>query len=258
MRTGWTMLALLGLIFGAGCATGGFDPSTVARGSGEKTPIVVNRDTEETLTDRGVVDARILAEALSAVQDQGSVIYVDHDGVVRSPDGTVFVDKDGRTLRVRTVTIAKLNSLQALQGIEGVGKLTYVVGGRGYLPDLPETQQFDTGGPEALRLEIENVDRAAAASPLPDIVAARTEERRAILEGLPAVVKEQWIGKNARLQLLGDGLARVITNAGKAVEGVLLGASPIGAGVEALRVTLKDADTGEVRTEVLEEKEGGG
>jgi hypothetical protein len=254
-----TKATVMGLAAAAVLATAGCrgtalhsDAATQAsQGARQVTPLVVNRETVDVLTNQGVVDARVLASALESVQDQGSVIYVDHQGIVRAPDGSIFVDPEGRTVRLRTVTIAKLNSMHALKDVTGVQKMRWIVGGRGYLSDLPPNQQYDTGAPEALRLEVDNVATVAAVSPMPDIIRARVEERTAILAGLSDVLRETYVGENRRVELLADGLVRVVTATGQTIEGVLVAASPAGAGVAGIRMILQDEKTGQLTSAIV-------
>lgn len=82
-------------------------------------------------------------------------------------------------------------------------------------------------------------------------VQARVAEREVILKGLTELEKEKWIGRGKVIELLGDGLVKVTTAVGDAIVGRLISATPTGAGVEAMRIAVKD-ESGVLKTLVLD------
>jgi hypothetical protein len=115
MRVLSPILALVSLLFG-GCR--GIDPASIP--SNQPTPVVWNEQTRAVLQKAAENDIQVLASALESQAESGSVIYVDHNGWVYNPDGTLFLDKDGNPIHVRTKVVAKLNSLKELSDLSGV------------------------------------------------------------------------------------------------------------------------------------------
>jgi len=155
---------------------------------------------------------------------------------------------------MRTQIIAKLNSLHALQNLEGVDTLEYLVGGVPHLTGVaPGMQNVALStAPVPLFLSVKGVDAASVHSRLPEVVAARAAERDAILARLPDVIREQYVGKGKVIEAASDGLVKVITAGGEVTTGILLAANPtsaaIGEATKGLRLVLADPETGVAKT----------
>jgi len=254
------LLAVLVMASGCGMLGGmpsGPDLTSATVPSDQRTPIVLTQESVDVLTHQGVTEAKILAEALSAVQDQGSVIYVNHEGYVWGPDAKPIFDAAGQPLKMRTQIVAKLNSMHALQNMQGVEQLEYLVGGVPHLTGVRADMQNValSTAPVPLYLSVRGVNAASVDSRLPEVIQARAAERDAILRHLPAIVREQYVGQGKVIQATADGLVTVLTATGQAVTGVLLAANPtsaaIGATASGLKLVLADPQTGIARTVIL-------
>lgn len=217
VRLGLASLCLLFL--GLGCQR--LKPAAVP--SDQKTPVVWNDNTRDVLLGMGQMDAQVLASALESNTESGSVIYIDHSGWVYNPDGTLFLDKNGNPVRVRTKVIAKLNSLKELANMQGVGKVRYKVGGFGYVCDLPEGLKGKDLCPVALDLEIDGLQAMGAVDTTAANREAAGKERQAIFDGMSKLAAAEGAAFATKVTALADGTVKVATAAGKEIVGRVLG-----------------------------------
>ena len=183
--------------------------------SDQKTPIVLTQASKDVLVKAIDGDAQILASALESIQDQGSVIYIDHTGALVDDTGNPYILENGEPIILRTKIVAKLNSLGALGGLKG--DVEYVVGGSD-IGSRPERLRHMQSCPVALRLTVKNAD-AVVDSKLPEVVDARGRERAAIMNGLSGLAKARGSVAVAQIQAVGDGLSKLVTVAGKEILG---------------------------------------
>ena len=77
-------LFILTLFCLAGCNT--FSPAEVPHD--QRTAVVITPESVEVLKSAIDADTQVLASSLEQIQDEGSVIFVDHSGIVYNPDGS--------------------------------------------------------------------------------------------------------------------------------------------------------------------------
>jgi len=241
------MLVVLLALAGAGCRK--LQPASIP--SDQRTAVVWNEETRDLLMNATDKDSQVLASALESNTESGSVIYVDHQGWVYNPDGTVFVDKDGKPIRVRTKIVAKLNSAKLLADTAGVKTLRYRVGGFGYVKDLPEALKGKDLVPEALVLEVDGIDAMRNRDNAPDMRTAAGEERTAIFNGMSTLAQAQGAAFAVRVKAVADGVSAVLSTgaevAGKvlkatAVPEASLGAELVKAGAKAVQAVIRTDD----------------
>lgn len=225
--------------------------------SNQMTPVVWNADTAAVLKRGLDTGGKVLASSLEQNTESGSVIYVNHQGWVYNPDGTVFLDKEGKPIRVSTEIVAKLNSLKELATMEGVQDVEYRVGGFHYASDLPEKLQGKDLCPEALYLKITGIGKLAAVDPTAANRKAAGEERTAIFAGLSDLATAEGAAFAVRVQALSKGFAEVTTAAGSFVGQVIktyavpIPTDLVKEGVTKLvKAVVRDKDTGDL-TDIL-------
>lgn len=256
MKTAWrTVVGVASLILvvvamcvaGTGCRK--IEPAAIP--SDQRTAVVWNEETRDLLMGAVDKDAQVLASALESNTESGSVIYVDHQGWVYNPDGTLFVDKDGKPIRVRTKIVAKLNSAKLLADTAGVKTLKYRVGGFGYVKDLPEALKGKDLVPEALVLEVENIDVMKNRDNAPELRTAAGAERTAIFNGMSTLAQARGAAFAVRVKAVADGVSVVLSTgaelAGKvlkatAVPEASLGAELVKAGAKAVQAVIRTDD----------------
>lgn len=221
-----TVLALALASFG--CKS---TPSTASIPSNQMTPVVYNQQTRDVLLGMGELDAQVLASALEQNTENGSCIYVDHAGFVYNPDGSVFLDPDGKPLRVRTRVIAKLNSLKSFENLTGVKSVEYEVGGYCYLKDLPEGLKGKDLAPCALRLKIDGIDSASIGDTTAANREAAAKEREAIFKGMSELATAKGAAFATRVEAIEGAAVSILTAAGKEIVGRCLGTAPIEAAI---------------------------
>ncbi len=194
--------------------------------------MVLNDDTRAVLLSGIKSDVQVFASALESIQDSGTVIFIDHNGYVYDPEGRIVFGVDGQPLRVQTKIIAKLNSLQNLKDVTGIGKLEYEVGGRPYLRDLPDGLKHIDQCPVAIRLTVESIEALQATSHVPAIREAAAKERAAVFEGLAALASAEGAAFATRVEAVSEGIVKVTTAAGKEIIGRVLGTYPLELGIE--------------------------
>ena len=243
-------LFILTLFCLAGCNT--FSPAEVPHD--QRTAVVITPESVEVLKSAIDADTQVLASSLEQIQDEGSVIFVDHSGIVYNPDGSPFVI-DGKIVKVSTKVIAKLNSFKNAAEVEGVDELEYIVGGYGYLKDLPEGLRNKDLAPEALRLSVKRTDSAAFKSYAAEIVAAYAAEKGAIFQGIVAKTKARGEAFAVGVRAIGNGLVDVITATGEQIIGRINGTYAVDLamdGVSDVIGFMLETDDGEVIKAVTE------
>lgn len=217
------LLVLLFLWLLPGCAR--FGAAGVP--SDQKTPLVLNADTMKVLLNATDKDSQILASALEATPESGSVIYVDQQGYVYGPDGRIVPDpKTGEALRMRTKIVAKLNSLQSFKELAGVAEVDYEIGGRSYLTDLPDNLKHLDQCPVPLRLRIKGLQTASIDSKVAANREAAGKEREAIFAGMSALATSRGAAYAVRVKAIADGV-QVVTAAGAEIVGKVLTARAV-------------------------------
>jgi hypothetical protein len=192
--------------------------------SDQKTALVWNADTRDVLMNASDKDIQVLASALESNAETGSVIYIDHQGWVYNPDGTLFVDQLGKPIKTRTRVIAKLNSMKELAQMEGVEEVEYSVGGYEYGKDLPVALQGKDLCPQALRLRIKGIGKLAAVDPTAANRQAAGAERALILKGLSDLATANGAAFAVKVKAVADGV-QIVTAAGADIVGKVLTAA---------------------------------
>lgn len=234
-----------------GCNT--FSPAEVPHD--QRTAVVVTPESVEVLKQAIDADAQVLASSLEQMQDEGSVMYLSHDGIVYNPDGTPFVLENGQIVRIKTKFIAKLNSLASVKSMEGVDKLKWVVGGYDYLDMMPEGIMNRDLVPEVMRLEVERADSATADRDAAEIVAAYAAEKGAIFQGIVERTRARGDVFAVGVEAIGNQLVRITTAVGKQIVGRITGTYAVDMAVEGVSDLLGftlETDGGEVIKAVTE------
>lgn len=166
------------------------------------------------LADRG---DGIVADTLAAVEQGTAVGWTKADRVLRNPDGTPFMDKDGHVVRETTEAIGKSRTGRDIAGVTK-GTLT--------LAGLPRGKDGDVqlaAIPDGFRLEIE----AAAFSSgmnvewLKVYMEGIASEKAAIVGGMAALAKERSAAFAVRVNAVSKGVAEFLTAAGPIVGRVM-------------------------------------
>lgn len=243
MKRIWIAVLIAGLAVLTGCKTA-TSPAEIP--SNQMTPVVWNENTRDVLMNATDKDIQVLASALESQTESGSVIYVDHQGWVYNPDGTLFLDKKGNPIKVRTRVIAKLNSLKELAGMESVQSFKYRVGGFDYVKDLPETIKNKDLCPEALHIEVEGIGVLNAVDTTAQNREAAAKEREAIFAGLAQVASARGAAVAIKVQAMADGAVKIITAIGQEIVGRIVGTTVLETSVSGasrvLEVALQKSD----------------
>lgn len=229
------------LLSGTGCVR--TRPADVP--SDQKTPVVVNADSREVLMEGLSVDAQVLATALESSPESGSVIYLDHHGYLYDAQGAVvYHPKTGDPLRCSTKIVAKLNSLQGLESMAGAEEIDYEIGGRSYLPDLPDTLKHIDTTPVPLRLRVKGLASAGMASHVAEIREGAAKERSAIYAGMAALASARGAAFAVKAEAVAGGLVKLTTAAGELVGKVIStqALGPVGAATEVIEAVIQLAD----------------
>lgn len=204
--------------------------------SDQKTPVVVNADSRAVLMQGLSVDAQVLATALESSPESGSVIYLDHHGYVYDSGGNVVYHPVSKEpLRCSTKIVAKLNSLQGIEALAGAEEIDYEIGGRSYLPDLPDHLKHLDTTPVPLRLRVKGLASAGMTSHVAAAREAAAKERAAIYEGMAKLATARGAAFAIRAEAVAGGLVKVTTAAGELV-GRVIAAKPLTAAGIAGRV----------------------
>lgn len=222
----WLAVALVAVVL-ASVLTGCRTPNAASVPSDQKTPIVVTPESKEVLMRGLDLRERVFASALESNTENGSVLFVDHEGFLFGQDGNPFLHPVTKEpLRVHTQIIAKLNSLQGLTSMAGASKIDYEIGGRSYLTDLPDGLKHMDTCPVPLRLRVEGLDAAGMTSHVAAAREAAAKERTAIYTGMSQLAAARGAAFAIRAEAIAGGLVKVTTAAGEIV-GKVIAAKPL-------------------------------
>lgn len=181
------------------------------------------------------------ASRIAAREPNGSL------SVIKDKDGNPILDKNGLPIVIydefEQLVMTGYKTELAGEGA-GASSIEYVVGGRSVDNDRKALTGAATW--DGMRLYVKDLKGSITknSDALAAEIKAETEGRAKILEALPGVIRETFIGTNKRIELLYDGRVRLITALGDSVIGRLISLTPTGAATEGARAVKAIIDSG--------------
>lgn len=214
MRTcewlGLVVLVGVLLLVGTGCASNKKLDQLMAMTETQAKRLAYTETVALELAKRG---GTVMADTLANMEPGGAAGWSKADRVVRNPDKSVFVDKDGQPLRE---TIEAVGKSRSGRDIAGVTKGTLTLAG------LPRNGNgdVDTAAPfDGFRLEIE----AAAGATGPNVEWLKTymdgiaNEKAAIIGGMARLAESRGAAFAIKVNAVSKGWVEFLTAAGPVI-----------------------------------------
>lgn len=219
----WAMIAagLLVVLLISGCASNKKVDQLIALTQTQAERMAYTEKVALELAKRG---GTVMADTLANMEPGAAAGWSKAERVVRNPDKSVFLDKEGNPVREVTEAVGKSRSGRDIAGVTK-GSLTLAGLPRGKDGDIDTTAPFD-----GFRLEIE----AAAGNTGPNAEWLKVymdgiaNEKAVIIGGMANLAKERSAAFAVKVDALGKGAATFLTAAGPIV-GQIIKLSPIAA-----------------------------